>query len=242
MKKALVTGGARPNGIGFATAKLLAANGFDVVVTGATEQEVRGAAAHPGISARLLDVRDTAAVNALVGELEGLAAVVNCAGVTSETGFDIETFANTVDINLTGTMRVCMAAYESLKKTRGCIVNIGSVYSTFGSTLVPDYAASKGGVIQLTKSLATAWGKDGIRVNAVAPGFIRTAISEALSSDPVGSQWISSRTPLGRLGDPDDLAGPIAFLCSDSARFVTGVTIPVDGGYIVNCALNPSSL
>ena len=105
--------------------------------------------------------------------------------------------------------------------------------SFFGGGLVPGYSASKGGIAQLTKSLAIAYAPDGIRVNAVAPGWIATQLTQALQDDRTRSEAILSRTPLGRWGEPADVAGPVLFLASDAARFVTGVVLPVDGGYLI---------
>jgi NAD(P)-dependent dehydrogenase (short-subunit alcohol dehydrogenase family) len=107
------------------------------------------------------------------------------------------------------------------------------MYAIFGSPITPGYSASKGGIVQLTKSLAVAWAPD-IRVNAVAPGWIRTGMARPVWEDPTWSAVLCQRTPMGRFGEPDELADPIRFLCSDAARFVTGVTLPVDGGY--SCA------
>jgi NAD(P)-dependent dehydrogenase (short-subunit alcohol dehydrogenase family) len=144
-----------------------------------------------------------------------------------------EVFADVIDINLNGSMRVCTAAREKLKQRKGCIINTASMLSFFGGGLVPGYSASKGGIAQLTKSLAIAYAPDGIRVNAVAPGWIATQLTQALQEDRTRSEAILSRTPLGRWGEPADVAGPVLFLASDAARFVTGVVLPVDGGYLI---------
>ena len=113
----------------------------------------------------------------------------------------------------------------------GAIINIASMLSFFGGGLVPAYSASKGGIVTLTKSLAIAWAKDNIRVNAIAPGWIATPLTEALQQDEARSRVILERTPMGRWGTPEDLVGPALFLAGDAARFVTGAVLPVDGGY-----------
>jgi NAD(P)-dependent dehydrogenase (short-subunit alcohol dehydrogenase family) len=112
-------------------------------------------------------------------------------------------------------------------------VNVASMLSFFGGGLAPAYSASKGGIAQLTKSLAIAWAPEGIRVNAIAPGWIATPLTQALQDDPARSQAILNRTPMARWGHPEDLAGPVQFLCSPQAAFVTGVVLPVDGGYLI---------
>ena len=233
MRKVLVTGAT--SGIGAGIASAFAADGAMVWATGATAAEVdAAAAARPGIEHRVLDVRDGDAVLALVQELGDLDVVVNCAGIIRRgQEHEPEAFAQTVDINLVGTMRVCAAARAGLAARRGCIVNTASMLSFFGGGLVPGYSASKGGVAQLTKSLAIAYAAEGIRVNAVAPGWIATPLTQALQDDPARSAPILARTPLGRWGTPEDIAGPVLFLASPAARFVTGVVLPVDGGYLI---------
>jgi len=231
-RRILVTGAT--SGIGAGIARAFAAAGDVVVATGATDAEVDATRARAGIDLRRLDVRDGAAVSALVEGLGELDVVVNCAGVIRRGAeHDPIAFAETVDINLTGTMRVCAAARAGLKARRGCIVNTASMLSFFGGALVPGYSASKGGVAQLTKSLALAYASDGIRVNAIAPGWIATRMTEALQADAMRSDPILARTPLKRWGRPEDVAGPALFLASPAAAFVTGVILPVDGGYLV---------
>ena len=154
-------------------------------------------------------------------------------GVGSEVEeFDVEAFRLTVEVNLTGTMRMCVATRPLLAATRGAIINTASMLTFQGSPFVPGYAASKGGVGQLTKSLAAAWAHDGIRVNAIAPGWIETDLTRPLVEDQARSAPILARTPLGRWGKPDDIGGVAVFLASDEARFVTGAIIPIDGGYL----------
>lgn len=234
-RNVLVTGGS--SGIGAAIARAFLATGANVTATGATQQEIGAAQAQPGMAGiRLLalDVRQGDAVSQLVGSLGPLDVVVNCAGVIRRgSEHEPDVFADVLDINLNGTMRVCTAARAALAARRGCIVNTASMLSFFGGGLVPGYSASKGGVAQLTKSLAIAYADDGIRVNAVAPGWIATPLTQSLQDDPVRSGPILARTPLHRWGTPEDIAGPVLFLASEQARFVTGIVLPVDGGYLI---------
>ena len=234
-RKILVTGGS--SGIGAAIARAFASNGDHVIATGATKEEVERAQVQSestAISFQELDVRDGNAVQACIDEIDSLDALVNCAGVIRRNAeHQPGVFADVIDINLNGSMRVCTAAREKLKQRKGCIINTASMLSFFGGGLVPGYSASKGGIAQLTKSLAIAYAPDGIRVNAVAPGWIATQLTQALQEDSQRSEAILSRTPLGRWGEPADVAGPVLFLASDAARFVTGVVLPVDGGYLI---------
>ena len=180
-------------------------------------------------------MRDDAAIASLVADLPRLDILVNCAGMIRRGAeHDPAVFADVLDVNLTGTMRLCAAARPGLARTAGCIVNTASVLAFFGGGLVPGYSASKGGVAQLTKSLAIAYAADRIRVNAIAPGWVATPLTQALQDDPGRSAAILARTPLGRWGKPDDIAGAAVFLCSPAASFVTGAIMPVDGGYLVS--------
>ena len=229
-----ITGGT--SGIGFAVAQAFADAGANVTATGLTDKEVSDATAgDQRIRFQRLDVRDSTAVSQLVSELDSLNVLVNCAGMLRRGGaeFDEATFLEVLDANLSGTMRLCMACQPLLAKTRGCIVNTASMLSFFGSGFVPAYSASKGGVAQLTKSLAIAWAGEGIRVNAVAPGWIETPMTQPLVENSDRSQPILDRTPMRRWGQPKDIAGPVLFLCSPAAAFMTGVVMPVDGGYSI---------
>ena len=230
----LVTGGT--SGIGAAIAKAFAGEGARVIATGATAEEVAKAkVAIPDIAAEVLDVRDGPAIQSLIAKLSRLDHVVNCAGVIKRgIEHDPEVFADVIDINLTGTMRICAAARPKLKERGGTIVNTASMLSFFGGGLVPGYSASKGGIAQLTKSLAIAYAEDGIRVNAVAPGWIATPLTQALQENEERSAAIMARTPLKRWGKPEDIAGGVLYLSSPLASFVTGTVLPIDGGYLIS--------
>jgi len=234
-KTVLVTGGTSGIGAGVATAFLAA--GARVIATGVNQAEL-DAIAHDAPLARaqrvVLDVRDGPAIAALLAGIYTLDVLVNCAGIIRRGDeLDPDVFAQVVDINLNGTMRMASAARPLLARTRGSIINTASMLSIFGGGLVPGYAASKGGISQLTKSLAIAYASDGIRVNAVAPGWIETPLTAALRQDSGREQAILSRTPLGRWGQPDDVANGVLYLCAPVAGFVTGTTLVIDGGYSV---------
>lgn len=231
MKQALVTGGTR--GIGAGVARSLASAGWSVVAASVSRAEINAFEPQDGIQAQILDVTDQASVDVVIKNLNRLDALVNCAGILSRgKEYEIDVFAKVLDINLTGTMRCCLAAHPSLAKTSGVIVNTASMLSTFGGPLVPAYSASKGGVAQLTKALAGKWAEDGIRVNAIAPGWIETEMTQGLRDDPDRTAGIMSRTPMKRWGKPEEVGALVRWLVSEEAGFVTGAIYPVDGGYL----------
>lgn len=231
-KVALITGGAR--GIGFGVAEALLQSGYHVVVTGLSDDEVAAVPARDKLLAYQLDVTDDQAVADVIAKQSRLDALINCAGMILRGGaeYEIASFQKVMDVNLTGTMRMCIAARERLGASgHGVIINTASMLSYFGGPLTPAYAASKGAIVQLTKSLAVAWADEGIRVNAIAPGWIETDLTRGAREDAARSQAILARTPMKRWGIPADIGGVVAHLCSDEARFITGAVIPIDGGY-----------
>jgi NAD(P)-dependent dehydrogenase (short-subunit alcohol dehydrogenase family) len=231
-KQAVVIGGT--SGIGRAIADRLLASGFEVLVTGVSGKV--GDDLRPGMRSVTLDVSDLAAIDAFFGALDAVDVLVNCAGTNRRRGqeFDPDVFEYIVRVNLLGTMRACYAAYPLLKRQGGSIVNIASMFSTFGSGSIPAYASSKAAVVALTKSLAIAWAGDGIRVNAIAPGFIETKLTRDVLEDSGRVAEVIARTPMRRWGQPADLSGAAHFLCSDEAAFITGTTVTVDGGYSIS--------
>jgi 2-deoxy-D-gluconate 3-dehydrogenase len=242
-KAALVTGG--NGGIGLGMAKGLAQAGADLAIAG--RDEAKNASAlrelkEIGVTAIAVkgDLKDEKACRRMVDEaaqtLGRLDILVNNAGMNIRKPpqeLALEDWKAVMDTNLTSAFVASQAAYPHLKRSgAGKIVNIGSMLSIFGLSHLAAYGASKGGIVQLTKALASAWAKDNIQVNAVLPGWIDTALTRSARKELAGlHERVLSRTPAGRWGEPADLAGIAVFLCSGASDFVTGTAIPVDGGY-----------
>ena len=223
---AIVTG--RTTGIGLALAQRFAEKGYEVTSVGLGEMPKN----QERIEFHPMDVRSQESIKNLLKTHDHLDVLVNAAGaIRREEELKPEVFETIVDINLNGTMRMCAECRPLLAQSRGSIINIASMLSYFGGGLVPGYSASKGGVAQLTKSLAIAYAVDEIRVNALAPGWIITPMTSELRSNDLRNKAILERTPLGRWGEPSELVGPAIFLASKQASFVTGTLLNVDGGY-----------
>ena len=232
-KRVLVTGGV--SGIGRAVALAFMAAGAEVIACGVTQEELAAARADPAfanINVAALDVTDKAAVDELIGGLASLDVVVTSAGIIRrDTEHDPEVFDQVIDVNLSGSMRVAAAARPLLARTKGSVVLVASVMSFFGGPRQPAYSASKGAIRNLTMSLGCAYAADGIRVNAVAPGWVITDLSKGARENAERNAMILARTPMARWAQPAEIADPVLFLCSDAARFMTGTVMLVDGGY-----------
>ncbi|MEP3847562.1 MAG: SDR family oxidoreductase [Paracoccaceae bacterium] len=234
---ALVTGAAQ--GIGLACAEALAADGYDVILSDINADGVAAAAEKLGGSAITCDMGERDQIDAMFATIAAdhgpISALVNNAGVAMPGDFltyDVDTFQKVIDINLRSVFIATQLAARVMveHKIAGAIVNMSSINAQVAIPAIPAYCASKGGVMQLTKVAALALAKDNIRVNAVGPGSIDTAMMAGVNANPEAFKAAMSRTPLGRAGDAREIGDVVAFLCSKKSSYITGETIYVDGG------------
>lgn len=232
-KTVLVSGAS--GGLGIAMARGFAQLGASVIATGTSAAKLDAAESDPanaGIRFAVLDVRDTALVTAFGGGLPRLDILVNAQGIARPVDeWEETTFLDVMDVNLNSAFRLAMAVLPQLTATQGAVVNVASMLSYLADADVPAYTASKTGIVGLTRAMAHRHGARGVRFNAVAPGYHRTDMTRALWEDPEAEARIAGRSALKRWGDAGDIVGAVLFLCSPAAAFVTGVTLPVDGGY-----------
>ena len=245
-KVALVTGG--NGGIGLAMAKALGEAGAKIVVAGRNQEKNDKSikilqSVDIDSTSLIVDVVDEVSCNKLientVAHFGKLNILVNNAGTNIRKRpeeYELQEWKSIIDTNLISMFTCSKACFKHFKAIdSGKIINIGSMHSLFGAPLGSAYSASKGGVVQLTKSLANAWAKDNIQVNAVLPGYIDTTLTRQARIDiPELQARVEERTPVGRWGEPDDLGGIAVFLSSNGSNYVSGTAIPVDGGYSIN--------
>lgn len=226
-RNVVVTGGG--TGIGLATTRVLVERGWQVTAAGLERED-----GFPD-AARFVkcDVTDAASLAKVFEGVETLGGLVTCAG-TIQYGreWDEAVFEKVMAVNVTGVLSSCTAARDALQRGGGAVVNIASMWSWFGNPVAPAYGTSKGAVAALTRSLAVAWGASGIRVNAVAPGWVETRISEGARADAARCARIDARIPIGRWAATVEIARVVAFLLSEDASYVHGAIVPVDGGYL----------
>jgi len=230
----LVTGGTR--GIGRAIAGAFAGAGAEVTVTGTRGDASAYEEGLSGFGYRQARMEDPSSVDALIAATARVDVLVNNAGtvIRQPEGLMPDAFERTVAVNLSAVFRLCQGLSVKLKARPGCIVNIASMFSYFASPHAPGYGAGKTAIVQLTKSLAALYADDGIRVNAIAPGWTETDLTAPIKADAARDRAVIARTPMGRWARPAEIAGTALYLASDDiAGFVTGVTIPVDGGYSI---------
>ena len=234
-KVVLVTGGA--SGIGYAIALSFLEAGAEVIVTARTDESIQNCETitkNGRLKIFKLDVTNDISIEKLFAEIDTLDILVNNAGIVKRAlEYRVEFFADVINTNLMGVMRICHEAFPKLALTKGNIINIASMWSFFGSPVSPGYTASKTGLIGLTKSLANGWSEHEVRVNCIAPGWIKTKLNKDLREDKEQFEKIIDRTPMKSWGNPKDIAGAAIYLASDKASFTTGATIVVDGGYSI---------
>ena len=230
----LVTGGS--NGIGLGVATAFADAGATVTITGT--KDAAGDYDHDlsRFTYRRCRMTEGDEIRALADGLDALDVLVNNAGQNLPGGrmeWEEGVFEETLAVNLVAPFRLAQACHDLLADGGGAVVNLGSMSSFFGMEIVPGYGAAKAGVVQMTKTLAVSWARDGIRVNAVAPGVIESNMTAPMLPFDELTAPMLARTPMGRFGTPDDVAPAVLFLCSDAARYVNGHTLIVDGGFSV---------
>lgn len=227
-KKVLVCGAS--DGIGYGVAKAFLEAGAEVAITG-TRGEGDYDNDFGGMQFHSLNIQDEAAISALAANFDSLDVLVNCIGsvLWKKAEFEREGFEKILTINLTGAMQLCTEFFPLLEASRGNIVNLDSVVSIRPAPANPAYSASKAGLVQLTKTLAMKWGRNGIRVNSLAPGMVPTKLTVNQSSPEQQAEFARSN-PCGRFGTPQDIAGGVLFLSSPLAAYVTGHQLVVDGG------------
>lgn len=228
--------GGGTSGIGLAIAEAFARLGATVTGAGSSAQKVarlNGAPPVSGMRFAQLDVTDRTAVGQAFNGLERLDVLINAAGIARpDAEYRTETFLEVMEVNLNSVMGLCMAARPLLAAQGGAIVNTASMLSYLTDVAVPAYGASKAGVLGLTRHLAHAWAQDGIRVNAVTPGYIATDMTTGLTGDADLTARILHRCAIKRWGTPEDIVGAAVFLASPAAAYVTGTDIAIDGGFV----------
>ncbi len=235
-KLALITGGG--SGIGEGIARAMAENGARVIIADVNAEAAARVATEIGndTAYHVLDVSDRAACDALARKIGPISILVNNAGIIRRGKLEADTARTdwdaTMAVNLDGPYNMVTAFLDQLKATKGSVINIGSIQSFVALPNSAAYTTSKGGIRALTKALAIELSPQGVRVNAIGPGMIATPLNAAARQNPDYMANFAQRIPLGRLGEPADIAGPAVFLASDLARYITGVTLPVDGGFL----------
>jgi NAD(P)-dependent dehydrogenase (short-subunit alcohol dehydrogenase family) len=226
-RRVLISGGT--GAIGSAFAKAFLDHGAHVIVADLIAAK---GVTNPRMRYEPLDVRDDASVEALAQRVETLDVLIHCAGRLARwEEYKPEVFKDILDVHLVGNLRLANAFRPHLKQSKGCLINIGSMYSYFGAPHAPAYSAAKSAVVSLTKSLAIAFAADGIRVNAIAPGWIKTELSRLGRENPEFNTKVVARIPGGEWAEAEDLAGTAIFLASPASKLINGITVPVDGGY-----------